>query len=405
MSAACAFTREELTGPAFFNDPYPFYAHLRAHREPFWLPHQQDTSSGGIWLFSRYGDAVAIFKQVAGVTKNLRSVRPEGLRLTFDANLLVRDGSAHLRLRRLVSDYFSTESVERLRPVMVAVADELITKARSNSEFCFVADVAEPMSLQVIASMVGIPAADLQRVRAWSLILSAGFDSLLSDVALLARQKQAMDEFFAYVEHQIEAKRSNPDDSMLSALVDACGKHLDHEELAAMVGFLLFAGHETTVSLLGSLVWLLLSHPEQWALVRRRPELVRGAVEEALRFESPTQRTSFRLVNAPFAINGHMFEPGQQIGVIIGSANRDEAAFERADQFDISRKPNKHIAFGLGLHNCLGKGLARMEAEVCLEVLVNKMPRLVPRSECPAWRRNSFFRGLCSLPVAVEGKQ
>jgi cytochrome P450 len=405
LSAASAFTREELTNPAFFNDPYPFYARLREHREPFWLPHQQDTSSGGIWLFSRYDDAVAIFKQVAGVTKNLRSVRPEGFRLTFDANLLLRDGAVHLRLRRLVSDYFSTESVERLRPVMVSIADELITKARSNSEFCFVADVAEPMPLHVIASIVGIPAPDLQRVRAWSLILSAGFDSLLSDVALLARQKQAMDEFFAYVEHQIEAKRSNPDDSMLSALIDACGKHLDHEELAAMVGFLLFAGHETTVSLLGSLVWLLLSHPEQWALVRRQPELVRGAVEEALRFESPTQRTSFRLVNEPVTINGHTCEPGQQIGVIIGSANRDEAAFERADQFDISRNPNKHIAFGLGLHNCLGKGVARMEAEVCLEVLLNKMPGLVPRSVCPPWRRNSFFRGLHSLPVAVGGKQ
>ena len=405
MNAAAAFTREELAGPAFFSDPYPFYARLREQREPFWLPHQQETSSDGVWLFSRYDDAVAIFKQVAGVTKNLRSVRPKGVRLTFDANLLHRDGADHLRLRRLVSDYFSMASVERLRPVVVAIANELVTKAQSKGEFCFVADVAEPMPLYVIASIVGIPGADMQRVRAWSLILSAGFDSLLSDVAVLGRQKQAMDEFFAYVEHQIEAKRSKPDNSMLSALVGARGKHLDHEELAAMIGFLLFAGHETTVSLLGSLVWLLLSHPEQWALVRRQPELVHGAVEEALRFESPTQRTSFRLVNEPVTINGHTLEPGQQIGVIIGSANRDEAAFERADQFDIGRNPNNHIAFGPGLHNCLGKSVARMEAEVCLEVLLNKMPDLVPRSAYPAWRRNSFFRGLLSLPVAVGRAQ
>jgi cytochrome P450 len=394
-----------LADPAFFNDPYPFYARLREQREPFWLPHQQDTSSGGLWLFSRYDDAVAIFKQVAGISKNLRSVRPEGFRLTFDANLLHRDGAAHLRLRRLISEYFSTESVERLRPVMVAIADELITTARSKTEFCFLADVAEPMPLHVIANIMGIPKADMQRVRAWSIILSAGFDSLVSDDAVLRSQKQAMVEFFAYVEHQIEAKRSNPDDSMLSALVDGCGKHLDHEELAAMVAFLLFAGHETTVSLLGSLAWLLLSHPEQWALVRRRPEFVRGAVEEALRFESPEQRATFRIVTEPVTINGHTLEPGQQIGVIIGSANRDDAAFERANQFDISRNPNRHIAFGLGLHNCLGKGVARTEAEICLEVLLNKIPDLVARSACPPWRRNSFFRGLLSLPVAVRDRQ
>jgi cytochrome P450 len=390
---------------AFFSDPYPFYTRLREQREPFWLPHQQQTSTDGVWLFSRYDDAVAIFKQAAGVTKNLRSVRPEGIRLTFDANLLHRDGSDHLRLRRLVSEYFSTERAERLRPVMFSIADELITKARSRSEFCFVADVAEPMPLHVIAKIMGIPEDDMHRVRAWSLILSAGFDSLVSDVEVLRRQKEAMDEFFLYVEHQIEAKRSNLDESVLSALVGACGKRLDHEELAAMVAFLLFAGHETTVNLLGNLVWLLLSHPEQWALVRRQPGLVRGAVEEALRFESPEQRATFRLVHEQVTINGHRLEPGQQIGVVIGSANRDEAVFERADQFDITRNPNKHIAFGLGLHACLGKGLARVEAEVCLEVLLNKMPDLAARSLCPPWRRNSFFRGLASLPVAAGVEQ
>jgi cytochrome P450 len=394
-----------LADAAFFDDPYPFYARMREQRAPFWLPHQQDTSSGGLWLFSRYDDAAAIFKQVGGISKSLRSIRPEGVRLTFDANLLHRDGADHLRLRRLVSDYFSAERIERLRPVMVSIANELIAKAQSKSEFCFIADVAEPMPLHVIARIIGVPEADMERVRAWSIILSAGFDSLVSDDAVLRRQKQTMDEFFAYVEHQIEAKRSNPDGSMFSALVEACGKHLDHEELAAMVGFLLFAGHETTVNLLGSLVWLLLSNSEQWALVRHRPGLVRGAVEEALRFESPEQRATFRIVHEPLTINGHTLEPGQQIGIIIGSANRDDAAFERADQFDIRRNPNKHIAFGLGLHNCLGKGLARMEAEVCLEVLLKKMPDLVPRSACPPWRRNSFFRGLISLPVAVRDER
>ena len=392
---------EELASNEFFRDPYPCYARLRAQDGPFWLPHRQETSSDGIWLFSRYQDGEAVFKQTQGVTKHIRSIRPEGFRSAFDLNVLHRDGADHLRLRRLVSEYFSPLAIERHVPTMISVAKSLLGSLKHKSDFDLVAEFAEPLPLAIIASLLGVPEKDMAQVRAWSLLLADGFDSLLSHEVMHDRQKRAMADFMGYAERLIEAKQSHPDSSMLGFLVQASGSQLDHEELVAMTGFLLFAGHETTVSLIGNAVWLLLSHPQQWSLLSHQIELVPNAIEEVLRFESPEQRTSFRLVNEPIVVNGHKLEPDQQIGVIIGSLNRDDSVFERANEFDILRRTNKHLAFGVGLHNCLGKTLARIEARVALSLLLEAFPALALQEHRPDWRRNSFFRGLNTLRVRV----
>jgi pimeloyl-[acyl-carrier protein] synthase len=395
-------TRDDLTQADFFLNPYPYYAKLRSYGQPFWLPHQQDTSSGGIWLFSRYADGYEIFKQVKGVTKNLLNIRPPGRGSAFDLNLLHRDGADHLRLRRLVSEYFSAQSIEALIPVMETVAEQLLQPLAVRPDFDLITEFAEPMPLQVIAHLVGVPKEDMAQVRMWSLLLSEGFDSLLSDDVVLEKQKQAMNEFLAYVNELIMLKEARPDQSLLGFLVRACGQQLNLEELTAMVGFLLFAGHETTVNLIGNSVWLLLSHPDQWSMLLNDSSLLIGAIEEVLRFESPEQRTSFRLVEIPMEINGHRLVPGQQIGVIIGSINRDETVFFRADEFDIRRSPNKHLAFGLGLHHCLGKTLARIQAQVALSKVLSHLPDLRLTNEQACWRNNSFFRGLAALPVTIR---
>lgn len=400
MSAHTPPDRQELSGDGFFRDPYPYYRRLRSSAAPFWLSHTQDSSSGGIFLFSRYEDAQAIFSAAQGISKNVRAVRPGGVGPAFDRHMLNRDGVDHMRLRRLVSEWFSAQAVDRMKSLMREVARDLLAPALHKLEFDLVAEFAEPLPLHIIGRLVGVPLEDMPQIRAWSLAMNDGFDSLLSDATIMQRQHQALAAFAAYSREQIEAKRTQPDSSLLGVLAQAGPDSLDDEELVAMVGLLLIAGHETTVSLIGNAMWLLLSHPEQWALLRAQPALAAGAVEETLRYESPAQRTSFRLVNAPLTINGFALEPGQQIGVFIGSANRDDAVFENADVFDIRRSPNRHLSFGAGVYNCLGKALARTETQIALQVLLENLPAPALRDQRPDWRRISVFRGLSSLWLA-----
>ncbi len=383
----------------FFADPYPFYSELRRSGAPYWLPHAQQTSSAGIWLFSRYADGLSIFKKNAGISKNLQSVRPPGRHSAFDRSILLRDGEDHLRLRRLISGFFSVQSIDSLRPAIISAAEALLQPLASRDEFDLIREFAEPLPLTVIALLIGVPHEDMAEVRSFSLRLCEGFDSVLCTDEAARQHRQAMDDFLGYVRGLIEAKRAMPDTSLLSMLIEAEGKSLDAEELVGMMAFLLFAGHETTVSLIGNAVWLLLSHRSQWESLRREPGLIPDAVEEVLRFESPEQRSSFRILTEPLTINGHTLEAGQQIGLIIGSMNRDESIFERADEFDIRRSPNKHVAFGVGIHHCLGKTLTRVETGIALEVLTRSLGNLHLKDGPPAWRKNSFFRGLESLPV------
>jgi len=394
-----------LNHPEFFQDPYPYYAALRAQREPHWLPlsHDQDSSSEGVWLFSRYSDALSIFKQSSRTSKNIRSIRPQESATAFDLHMLHRDGQDHLRLRRLVSDFFSVQHLRRLEPRMRTVAKDLALEVRQAGQADLIAKLAEPMPLRLIAELIGVPQDDMPRVRSWSLALGEGFDSVRTSSDIRARQRDALQGFLEYLRGLIEDKRRAPDHGLLSFLIEAeQDGDLSEEELLAMMGLLLFAGHETTVNLIGNGLWLLLSHPDQWHQLRREPGLIPSAVEEILRYESPEQRTSFRIVVEPMDISGTRMEPGQQVGVIIGAANRDEAEFANPGLFDVRRSPNRHLAFGFGIHNCLGKNLARLEARIAIAVVLEELPNLRLMDTLPDWRENSFFRGLSSLRAATD---
>lgn len=394
-----------LNRPEFFQDPYPYYAALRAQREPLWLPlsHDEDNSSIGVWLFSRYSDALSIFKQSSRTSKNIRSIRSPDAATAFDLHMLHRDGQDHLRLRRLVSDFFSLQYLRRLEPRMRMVAKELVREIRQASQADLMAKLAEPMPLRLIAELIGVPQDDMPRVRNWSLALGEGFDSVRISSDIRARQREALLGFLEYLRGLIEDKRHAPDHSLLSFLIGAeQDGQLSEDELLAMMGFLLFAGHETTVNLIGNGLWLLLTHPEQWQQLQREPSLIPSAVEEILRYESPEQRTSFRIVVEPMDIEGTRMEPGQQVGVIIGAANRDEVEFENPEVFDVRRSPNRHLAFGTGIHNCLGKTLARLEARIAIAAVLEELPNLRLMDTLPVWRENSFFRGLSSLWAATD---
>ena len=393
-----------LNQPAFFQDPYPCYAELRATGRAAWLPHEQESASKGVWLFSRHADAEALFREYTAVSKNIRAVRPPGMSTPFDLHVLHRDGADHLRLRRLVSDFFSIRYLNQMESRMEQVADALVNDIKAKGTFDLIPDFAEQMPLRVIAELIGVPVQDMPLVRKWSIALGDGFDSLLMSQPVIERQKQALAAFLVYAHDAIKARHQRPDGSLLSHIAAAEGNGLvSDDESIAMVGFLLFSGHETTINLIGNGLWLLLSHPEQWQLLVREPERLPDAIEEILRYESPEQRTSFRLATDPLNINGIKIEPGQQLGIIIGSANRDDAVFTNPDVFDIRRDAQRHLAFGLGLHNCLGKTLARMEARIALGRIIAQLPGLTLSDTSPSWRHNSFFRGLSSLNAHLAG--
>ncbi|MFZ6818040.1 cytochrome P450 [Undibacterium sp. Ji22W] len=390
----------------FFQNPYPYYAEIRRTGQPLWLPHEQDSTSQGVWLFANYADALTIFKNNHSISKNIRTVRPRAIQHPFDLHLLHRDDADHLRLRRLIAEFFSLKAIAQLEPIIQQQTDYLIDaltdRLPDRQSFDFIAEFCEPLPVFVIASMFGVPQHDMQKIRRWSLILGDSFDSLLVKHANLDERRLALNEFISYVQHLIQTKRDQPDDSMLSYLLEREGQQLiSSEELIGMSLFILFAGHETTISLLSSGTSLLLSHPAQWALLQAEPDLLSGAIEEVLRFESPEQRTSFRLTIEDTEISGFTIPAGQQIGVFIGSANRDSSAFERADEFDIRRQHNPHLAFGIGIHHCLGKTLSRVEAKIAFATLLSRCPGLCLEESTLTWRKNSFFRSLETLTVSV----
>ncbi len=392
-----------LNQPDFFQNPYPFYEKIRAARAPFWLAHNQQTSSTGVWLFGGYKEAVAIFKETTVISKNLRVVRPAGTSTPFDLAMLHQDAPDHLRLRRLVAGYFSAGFLARFEPRVDAITNELLAPLSKQPEFDMVGDFAEQLPLRVIGELIGLPPADLAQVRAWSVVLGDGFDSVTATDEVLFRQRDALAAYLAYIETLLDRPKGMPEGSLLSYLIACETKgELNREELIGMVSFLVFAGHETTINLIGNGLWLLLSHPDQLKMLARDPALMPGAIEEILRFESPEQRTSFRIAVEPIKVAGVQLEKGQQLGVIIGSANRDTAVFENPDTFDIRRTPNRHLAFGLGLHHCLGAHLSRMEARLAFKHIFSEYPTLRLASDVVTWRKNSFFRGLEALPVRID---
>ncbi len=394
-------TGKDLDCPEFFQDPYPFYRRIREEEGGvLWLDHQL-SSTRGLWLFAGFADAMAIFKETSAISKCLSKIRAPGMGSPFDLSVLHRDAPDHPRLRKLVGDYFSPATIAKLQKRVAAIAAELLDDLSRRGEGDFIADFAEPLPLRVVGEMLGVPREDLGRIRAWTRVMADGFDSLLLKPETVAAPREAMREFLAYADALAQAAPPARGESLLShlAAAEAAGE-IGRDEVTGMVGFILLAGHETTINLLGSGLWLLLTHRDQWDHLRAQPEALPAAIEEILRYESPEQRTSFRIATSPLEFGGHRIAAGEQIGVIIGSANRDETEFPDADRFDITRTPNRHVAFGFGIHQCMGKHLSRLEARVAFAQILERFPGLrLATTDRPEWRRNSFFRGIASLPV------
>ena len=322
-------------------------------------------------------------------------------------SMLVTDPPEHARLRGLVSQAFTPKRVRELAPRIDAIAHELLDQAIARREVDLVEALTYPLPVIVIAEMIGVPAADRGQFKAWSDALVAPLGSVFfsePSPEMIAEQRRIRAELEAYFVRLVEDRRQFPRDDLLTGLVQAEleGSRLAFDELLAMLILLLVAGNETTTNLIGNAALELLAHPDTLADVRADPSLTGAAVEEVLRFSSPVQMDP-RLAARDVTLQGVTIPAGEFVLCWLGSANRDETVFERADTFDIRREKQNHLAFGFGPHYCLGASLATLEAEIAIRVLVQRTRSFSRVDAEPLPLHPSIvFRGVTSLPMRLE---
>jgi cytochrome P450 PksS len=397
----------DIASPAHKADPYPFYARLR-EQSPV---HRVTLASGQpAWLVVRYDDVASVLKDSRFAKDKRTALTPEQVRKQpwippmfrpLERNMLDVDAPDHDRLRALVQTAFTPRLVEGLRPRVQALADGLLDRLRGRPQFDLIRDYALPIPITVIADMLGVPEADRHRFHRWSKAMVAA-DPAGTGMLLVIPHVWA---FLRFVRRLIQAKRANPGDDLLSALVQAeeAGDRLSEDELVAMAFLLLIAGHETTVNLIGNGVLALLQHPDQLVRLRAEPGIIKPAVEELLRYASPLLTATERYAREDVTVAGVTIPRGEQVFAALASANRDERQFPDADRLDLGREPNRHLAFGLGPHFCLGAPLARLEGQVAINALLCRADG-VTLGVAPAalrWRRGLVLRGLESLPMVV----
>lgn len=392
----------DLASPAFVADPYPTYARLREH-----APIQRVRLPDGfaVWLVTRYDDVVAIFKDERFV-KDYRNTLPPDQRAQFHSgpgvfailnrHMLDRDPPDHTRLRALVSKAFTPRMIEQLRPRIQTIADDLLQAVQDQGQMDLIDAYAFPLPITVISEMLGVPLADRDTFRRWSNVL-------VGDSPDPAGQYEAAVGFTTYLRDLVNQRRRTPASDLISGLVQAeeQGDKLSEDELLAMLFLLLVAGHETTVNLIGNGTLALLQHPDQMQKLRDDPTLLKPAIEELLRYDGPVETSTFRFAREDVEIGGQTIRRGEPVLVVIAAANHDPAHFAAPDQLDVTRTDNRHVAFGHGIHFCLGAPLARMEGQIAIGTLLRRMPdlRLAVPADQLQWRPGLLIRGLQRLPV------
>ncbi|GLZ06347.1 cytochrome P450 [Actinomadura sp. NBRC 104412] len=393
--------------PDFVANPYPVFAALRAERPVFF--HEPT----GQWVISRYADVDALLRDrrlgrsylhVAGHEEFGREPEPEFLKPFWDlirAGMLDVEPPVHTRLRRLVSKAFTARMVEGLRPMIRGLAEELAGALAAKGGGDLLAEVAEPLPVNVIAEMLGVPEEDRPLLRPWSAAICGMYELNPSPEAQRAAVRAAV-EFSGYLRGLAGERRAAPRDDLISALaqvVDEEGDRLTEDELIGTCVLLLNAGHEATVNATGNGWWALFREPGALARLRDDPALVPSAVEELMRFDTPAPMFE-RWVLEDIEVGGVTIPRGQEVALQFASANRDPEVFADPDRLDLARDPNPHITFGLGVHYCLGAPLARIELAESYRALLRLAPGMRLVAE-PRWKPGFVLRGLRELQVEI----
>lgn len=383
----------ELFDGAFWRDPYPAYTQLRDDAPV----RRIERADGVVWLITRYADVKAALVDPR-LSKDWRYTLPPEQRAAQPATpipmMILMDPPGHTRLRKLVSRVFTVRRMEALRPRVEQVAAELIDGLPEGATVDIMASYAFMLPVLVICELLGVPPTDRDEFAAWSNAMVDDQDASMAAATAL----------HGYLSELIEAKRTHPDDALISALIqDAADDRLTHEELVAMAMMLLIAGHETTINLIGNGLLALLTHPDQLDLLRRRPELLPSAVEEFLRWDSPVHSTPARFAAEDVEYAGVTIPAGSVVILSLAAANRDPARFDDPELLRVDRDAAGHAAFGHGLHHCLGAQLARIEGQEAIGTLLRARPDITLAVD-PAdlvYRQSTLIRGLRTLPVTL----
>lgn len=386
--------------PAIRPDPHRYWNALR-ESEPI-AARVGPVTGQTFWLLTRYEDCVATLRSQSLGKEPEKHLEPSqlfdfGEQGPFDVlgrNMLFLDPPDHTRLRGLVRNGFSNRTVEGLVPRIEAIVADLLDELEGVDSFDLIESFALPLPVVVIAELLGIPSSDHRRFRTWT-------DAFLGRGTTMEESMSAGMEFIQYLNELADVRRGDPREDMISFLLHAeeDGERLDHQEFLAMVFLLLIAGHETTVNLIGNGLLELTRHQDEFTRLLNGGVSVESATEELLRFHGPVESTTLRWAYEQMEIGGHVIEPGAPVVPILMAANRDPAVFDDPNRLDLGRQPNRHIAFGSGIHLCLGAPLARREAHVAFTGLRDRFGRLELAMD-PAdleWTEGFFLRGARSI--------
>ncbi|MFY0571440.1 cytochrome P450 family protein [Archangium lansingense] len=395
--------RYDLWAPETRANPLPVYARMRQEAPLVRLvdPYYKTP----VWVATRYKDAVDLMRD-ARFTKDIQKVPEDSpsrqLRTksmeAINQHMLSVDPPDHTRLRTLVSKAFTPRRVEELRPRITAIAHRLLDAVQASGSMDLLDAFAFPLPVTVIAEMLGVPQEDQEQFREWTnVIVNPPTDGNMQTIETAGMQ------FAQYFQGLLARRRAEPRDDLLSALlsVEEQGDRLSPRELISMLFLLLVAGHETTVNLIGNGIWALLTHPEQLERLRANPALIESAVEEMLRYRGPVETTTQRWAPQDLEFRGQVIPAGESVVASLLAADHDPEHFREPERFDITREPNRHIAFGFGIHFCLGAPLARLEGTIAINLLLERLPRLRLAEESARlrWRDGVLVNGLLRLPV------
>jgi len=413
-------------------NPYPFYEQLRDQDPVHW------DDELGFWVLTRYTDIDSLytderFSRAQGLMRGFQRLTESDQQIaravyqSFSETVFYADPPYHTHLRGLMNHAFTPRRVERLRPYVQRIVDELLDATKVNPTADIIRDLAYPLPVMVIAELLGLPSSDRAQFKAWSDDLFAILGTVRHKSSeLLERAAHSLEEMTDYVKALSRQRREHPQDDLLTALLsvteaddEGCphphGSAVGHapgeplhdqsnsstlteDELVANINILLSTGHETTTHLIGNGLLALLQNPDQMQKLKDRRTLLPAAIEEMLRYDNPVQIT-YRSALEDAQIQGKLIRKGDLVNSIIGSANRDPERFTDPDRFNITRNEGRHLGFGVGIHFCIGAPLVRLEAEVIFETILRRFPGIRLATETLEWQEHPIFRGLKSLPV------
>ncbi|MBA9028906.1 cytochrome P450 family protein [Peribacillus huizhouensis] len=390
-------TNNTLFTKEFTKNPYPTYAKLR-ETEPVYRILLPDGQYG--WMITRYEDAIEALKDLR-LIKNFSKLtgENEGYDSIFTHNMLFSDPPDHKRLRGLVQKAFTPRMIAEMRDRIQEITDDLLDEIAKKDSMNLIDDLAFPLPIIVICEILGVPSEDRDKFRIWSNSLIEGTNGEhAKDMAV------HMQEFTKYLGDRFSKVRESPGEDLISQLIMAEeeGDKLTEKELYGVVSLLIIAGHETTVNLIGNSILSFLEHPDQLQLLQDHPEMIHTALEESLRYNGPVEFSTSRWAREDFEFKGKEISKGDLVIIALNSANHDPNQFTDPEVFDITREKSPHLAFGKGIHLCLGAPLARLEGEIAISSLLQRFPQIKLRVDTNEleWRPGMVVRGVKEIPLS-----